>query len=56
MKSDLMVGIDHWFDMPQDRGEWRCECVDGLQKFMVYTKKWLKKQGDRDIRRKKVNG
>ena len=36
VKSDLMVtgiGIDHWFEMAQNRGEWRCQCVDGLQKF-----------------------
>ena len=40
MKSDLMatgIGIDHWFDMAQDRGEWRCERVDWLQKF-----RWIK--------------
>ena len=36
VKGDLKVtgiDVDNWFDMAQDRGEWRCECADGLQKF-----------------------
>ena len=64
VKSDLMatgIGIDHWFDMAQDRGEWRCERVDWLQKFrrikMVKEagrQRHKKREGERAIQSEEV--